>query len=254
MSADTTAVTLSGGPVISPTRREEVAMRIRRALLAGELKPGQRITEVHLAEALGVSRPTVRESLQQLIHEGLLVQVPYRGIRVAQPTWEELADIAEVRTVLETMAALKLCRDPHSPGMDAVREALRAHLGALDSGDELRSDLTHLALHQAIWEQSGSATLAKMWPVIGSHIHMASRRAWTSSSRGWISLGLPTAPDQPRLPHPRSTSCAPEPSVRSSRKERQAALTPATTGHLTAPDHAVLVETGIGAASPRPRS
>ena len=173
MSADTTAVTLSGGPVISPTRREEVAMRIRRALLAGELKPGQRITEVHLAEALGVSRPTVRESLQQLIHEGLLVQVPYKGIHVAQPTWEELADIAEVRTVLETMAALKLCRDPHSPGMDAVREALRAHLGALDSGDELRSDLTHLALHQAIWEQSGSATLAKMWPVIGSQIHMA---------------------------------------------------------------------------------
>ena len=173
MSADTAAIALSGGPIISPTRREEVAMRIRRALLAGELKPGQRITEVHLAEALGVSRPTVRESLRQLIHEGLLVQVPYKGIHVAQPTREELADIAEVRTALETMAALKLCRDPHSPGMETVREALRAHLGALDSGDELRSDLTHLALHQAIWEQSGSATLAKMWPVIGSQIHVA---------------------------------------------------------------------------------
>jgi DNA-binding GntR family transcriptional regulator len=172
MSADTATITLSGGPVISPTRREEVAMRIRRALLAGELKPGQRITEVHLAEALGVSRPTVRESLQQLIHEGLLVQVPYKGIHVAKPTWEELADIAEVRTALETMAALKLRRDPHGPGMETIREALQAHLGALDSGDELRSDLTHLALHQAIWEQSGSVTLPKIWPVIGPQIHM----------------------------------------------------------------------------------
>jgi DNA-binding GntR family transcriptional regulator len=173
MSADGTAVTLSGGPVVSPTRREEVANRIRRAILAGELKPGQRITEVHLAEALGVSRPTVRESLQQLIHEGLLIRVPYKGIHVAQPTREELADIAEIRATLETMAVLKLCRDPHSPGMDAVREALRAHLGALDSGDELRSDLTHLELHRAIWEQAGSPTLRRIWPVIGTQIHMA---------------------------------------------------------------------------------
>jgi DNA-binding GntR family transcriptional regulator len=173
MSADSAAIVLSGGPVISPTRREEVAMRIRRALLAGELKPGQRIKEVRLTEALGVSRPTVRESLRQLIHEGLLVQVPYKGIHVAQPTPEELADIAQVRATLETMAALKLRRDPHSPGMDTVREALRTHLGALDSGDAFRSDLTHQELHQAIWEQAGSATLRKVWPVIGSQIHMA---------------------------------------------------------------------------------
>jgi DNA-binding GntR family transcriptional regulator len=173
MSADTGAIALSGGPVITPTRREEAAMRIRRALLVGELRPGQRIKEVQLAEALGVSRPTLRESLQQLIHEGLLIQVPYKGIYVARPTREELADLAEVRTALETMAALKLRRDPRSPGMDAVREALRVHLGALDSGDELRSDLTHLALHQAIWEQAGSATLRKIWPVIGSQIHLA---------------------------------------------------------------------------------
>jgi len=45
MSADEAAVTLSGGMVVSPRLREEVAMRIRRALLAGELKPGQRIKE-----------------------------------------------------------------------------------------------------------------------------------------------------------------------------------------------------------------
>jgi DNA-binding GntR family transcriptional regulator len=173
MSADDAAVTLSGGAIVTPTRREEVAMRIRRAVLAGELRPGQRITESRVAEALGVSRPTLRESLQQLIHEGLLIQVPYKGIHVAQPAPEELADIAEVRVALETMAALKLSRDPHGPGMDAVREALRVHLDALDSGDELRSDMTHVELHRAIWEQAGSITLRKIWPVIASRIHLA---------------------------------------------------------------------------------
>jgi len=166
-------VTLSGGAVVTSTRREEVSSRIRRALLTGELRPGQRIKEVRLAEALGVSRPTLRESLQQLIHEGALVQVPYKGIHVAQPTPEELRDVAEVRTPLETMAALRLARDPHGPAMDGVREALRAHLAAVDSGDDLQAHVTHLALHKAIWELADSPTLRKIWPLVGSQIHIA---------------------------------------------------------------------------------
>jgi DNA-binding GntR family transcriptional regulator len=170
---DAAVVALSGGVVVSRTLRDEVAVRVRRALLAGELRPGQRIKEVHLAEALGVSRPTLRESLQQLIHEGTLVQVPYKGIYVAQPTAEELIDVAEVRQALESMAAVKLSRDPQGPSMDAVRDALQAHFDALDSGDDLRSDITHLELHRAIWEHAGSGTLRKVWHVVGSRIHLA---------------------------------------------------------------------------------
>jgi len=173
MDAQDAAVSLSGGAVVSQTLREQVARRIRRALLTGELKPGQRIKEVHLAEALGVSRPTLRESLQQLIHEGVLVQVPYKGIHVAQPTAEELADVAEVPIALETMAALKLSRDPHGAAMAAVRAALRTHLDAVDAGDDVQSDVTHLELHRTIWEQSGSLTLQKLWPLVGSQIQQA---------------------------------------------------------------------------------
>jgi DNA-binding GntR family transcriptional regulator len=170
---DAAAVTLSGGVVVTSTRREEVSSRIRRALLTGELRPGQRIKEVRLAEALGVSRPTLRESLQQLIHEGALVQVPYKGIHVARPTPEELRDVSEVRTPLETMAALRLARDPHGPAMDGVRQALQVHLVAVESGDALQSHVTHLALHQAIWEQADSPTLRKIWPLVGSQVQIA---------------------------------------------------------------------------------
>jgi DNA-binding GntR family transcriptional regulator len=170
---DAAAVTLSGGAVVTSTRREEISSRIRRALLEGELRPGQRIKEVRLAEALGVSRPTLRESLQQLIHEGALVQVPYKGIHVAQPTTEELIDVAEVRMPLETMAALRLSRDPRGPAMDGVREALRVHLAAIDSGDDLEAHVTHIALHKAIWDRADSPTLSKVWPLVGSQIHIA---------------------------------------------------------------------------------
>jgi len=167
------AVTLSGGAVVSSTRREEVSARIRRALLTGELRPGQRIKEVHLAEALGVSRPTLRESLQQLVHEGALVQVPYKGIHVAQPTPEELRDVAEVRMPLETMAALRLSRNPHGPAMEGLREALRVHLAAIESADALEAHVTHIALHKAIWDLADSPTLRKIWPLVGSQIQTA---------------------------------------------------------------------------------
>lgn len=173
MSVDAAAVTLSGGVIATSTRREEVSSRIRRALLTGELRPGQRIKEVRLAEALGVSRPTLRESLQQLIHEGALVQVPYKGIHVAQPTPEELRDVSEVRMPLETMAALRLARDPHGPAMDGVRQALQVHLAAIGSGDDLQAHITHLALHQAIWELADSPTLRKIWPLVGSQVQIA---------------------------------------------------------------------------------
>jgi biotin operon repressor len=171
MSADTAAITLGGGRVIKPTRREEVAMRIWRALLAGKLRPGQRIKEVHLAEALGVSRPTVRESLQQLIHEGLLIQVPYKGTHVAQPTREELADLAEVRATLETMAVQAApgpaqLGDGHGPGSAADpfrRPGLRRR------GDHRGDPRAHPG------------------------------KPGTSSSGDWSSLSLPRAPDHPRF-------------------------------------------------------
>ena len=99
--------------------------------------------------------------------------MPYKGIHVAQPTPEELRDIAEVRMPLETMAALRLSRDPHGPAMDGVREALASHLSAIESGDDLQAHLTHISLHKAIWDQADSPTLSKIWPLVGSQVHIA---------------------------------------------------------------------------------
>lgn len=128
---DATALT----PVNNATRREVVLDALRRAVLSGELEPGQRVKEAPLAEALGVSRPTVREAIYRLIHEGSLVQVPYKGITVAQPSPRDLLDVAEVRVSLETLAALHLAKNLDGPGMPRLREALQRHLDAIEAGD-----------------------------------------------------------------------------------------------------------------------
>lgn len=160
-------------PVSNATRREVVVDAIRRALLSGELKPGQRIKEAPLAETLGVSRPTVREAVYQLVHEGSLVQTPYKGITVADPDAQILRDVAEVRVSLETIAALHLGKDPDGEGMTQLRRALDAHLAAIRDGDLVRSDLTHLELHRTIWEGSENQMLIRIWPLVEAQIRMA---------------------------------------------------------------------------------
>lgn len=160
-------------PVSNVTRREVVLNAIRRALLSGELAPGQRVKEAPMAEALGVSRPTVREAIYQLVHEGSLEQVPYKGIRVAQPSPQDLLDVAEVRVSLETLAALHLGKNPDGPGMQKLRDALAVHLDAIEAGDLVKVDLTHLELHRTLWEGSENQMLMRIWPLVESQIRMA---------------------------------------------------------------------------------
>jgi DNA-binding GntR family transcriptional regulator len=166
-----------GAPALAPvptaTRREGVVDALRRAVLSGELRPGQRVKEVALAEALGVSRPTVREAINQLVHEGSLVQVPYKGISVAELSPQDIRDVAAVRVSLETLAALRLARDPDGPGMVRLREVLQVHLDAIHAGDPLATDLTHLELHRTLWEASDNQMLVRIWPLVESRVRMA---------------------------------------------------------------------------------
>jgi DNA-binding GntR family transcriptional regulator len=160
-------------PITNSTRREIAVATIRRALLAGELVPGQRIKETAMAAMLGISRPTVREAMNQLISEGSLVQEPYKGVRVAQPSAQDLLDVAEIRVSLETLAALRIAREPEGTAMASLRRALRRHLDALQAGDPVAASRTHLDLHRTLWEASGNRMLTKIWPLVESQIVMA---------------------------------------------------------------------------------
>lgn len=170
---ETSGAATALAPVTSTTRREVVLDAVRRALLTGELRPGQRVKESQLAETLGVSRPTVRESIYQLVHEGALEQVPYKGITVAQLSPQDILDVAEVRVSLETMAAQHLATDAEGEGMARLRTALQTHLDAIEADDPVAADLTHLALHRTLWEGSGNQMLMRVWPLVESRVRMA---------------------------------------------------------------------------------
>lgn len=78
---------------------------LRKAILEGKLKPGEWLRQESLATDLDVSQTTVREALNLLVGEGLAVRIPYRGVRVVMVSSSDLADIYEMRAVLEGIAA-----------------------------------------------------------------------------------------------------------------------------------------------------
>ena len=85
--------------------RDVVFENLREAILEGNLKPGQRLMEVQLAEQLGVSRTPIREAIRKLELEGLVVMLPRKGAYVADVSLKDIIDVLEIRASLEGLAA-----------------------------------------------------------------------------------------------------------------------------------------------------
>ncbi len=85
--------------------RDRVLDALEQALIAGVLKPGDRVVEAEIARDAGISRGPVREAIQQLVGEGILVSVPNRGTFVARWTERDVAETYSMRALLESYAA-----------------------------------------------------------------------------------------------------------------------------------------------------
>ena len=160
-------------PVTSVIRRDAVLSQLRNAILTNRLKPGERIREVQLARDLGVSRPTLREAIYQLIHEGLLVQEPHKGVTVAEIDAATITDIAVVRAALETIAAKAIATDKDDAAREKLRQVWITYDEAAASGDTVRENEAHMELHRTVWMASHNSMLERIWPIVSASVNLA---------------------------------------------------------------------------------
>ncbi len=109
----------------APSRAELVTDALRRAILGGQLQPGQALVEQELASLLGVSKTPVREALKSLASSGLVVMNAYRGALVRKVDKDLVRSVYELREVLEPHAMKRALTAGAIP-LDLAREALVA--------------------------------------------------------------------------------------------------------------------------------
>ena len=107
---------LTGSVGAIPLRTAAVLDAIKRAILAGELRPGQGLVEAELAQRLGVSKTPVREALKTLAGAGLVTMSPYRGATVRAIDADTARSIYDMRLLLEPEAVLRAAGDADSEG------------------------------------------------------------------------------------------------------------------------------------------
>ncbi|MFI8993668.1 GntR family transcriptional regulator [Streptomyces sp. NPDC053542] len=162
--------------------RAQILSALRDALLSGELAPGAVYSAPALAESFGVSPTPVREAMQQLATEGAVEVVPNRGFRIAERTPRDLAELAEVRAMLEVPTVLRLARTLSPERWEELRPLAAATVTAAGHGDCVAYAEADRAFHRALLALTGNRQLTLVaddvqrrtaWPCGGTRVGVA---------------------------------------------------------------------------------
>ncbi|MFE7749138.1 GntR family transcriptional regulator [Streptomyces sp. NPDC057428] len=160
--------------------RGQILDALRSALVDGELTPGEVYSAPALGTRFGVSATPVREAMQQLAVEGAVEVVPNRGFRVSERGPRELAELAEVRALIEVPVMLRLARTVPAGSWYALRPLADATVAAAAVGDRAGYAESDRAFHRAVLELSGNAQLVQ----VADDLHRRSQWALSTSTAG----------------------------------------------------------------------
>ncbi|MFB6712029.1 GntR family transcriptional regulator [Streptomyces sp. NPDC056237] len=151
--------------------RGQILDALRAALVDGQLVPGQVYSAPALGARFGVSATPVREAMQQLAIEGAVEVVPNRGFRVSRRGPRELAELAEVRALIEVPVMLRLARTVPSARWCALRPLAEATVAAAAVGDRAGYAESDRAFHGAVLALCGNEQLV----MVADELHRRSQ-------------------------------------------------------------------------------
>jgi DNA-binding GntR family transcriptional regulator len=151
---------------------DNVTERLRRALLAGDIKPGERIKVAELEKSFGVSHIPIREAVRRLESEGLIVTLPQRAAVAAGVDLDDLAGLYDLRRIIECEVIRRSVETMSDEQVEVVRTALEALEAVAQDHDSPQFWDLHRDFHWALLEPGASAWIQR---VLGQ-IWLASQR------------------------------------------------------------------------------
>lgn len=165
---------------------DRVRDELRRLIISGALEPGQPLNEKHIAEQLGVSRSPVREALQRLVAERLLIAERNKAVTVKEFTEDDIREIYDARIAIENHAAAAVIAA--GPGKvaevcDRLTAALQTLQTALDTGDRLEIAQADLEFHQQLVRCGGNSRLTEAYLLLSAE---------TVTCMTWLEIAKPS--------------------------------------------------------------
>ncbi|MFC4173994.1 FadR/GntR family transcriptional regulator [Microvirga sp. GCM10011540] len=180
----------------APSLADTLALRLRDEIVSGRLRPGERLaTEQQISETYGVSRPTVREAIGRLKHDGLVVTRQGAGAFVADPgavsvfrlDVADFTDKEEIRNIVELLMAIEASATEHAAARRSdkdlrnIQAQLDAMQAAIDRGEPgVEEDL---AFHRSIIEATGNPFFRDLSDFLDRRVRTFIRTARANTAR-----------------------------------------------------------------------
>jgi DNA-binding GntR family transcriptional regulator len=158
--------------MLAPSSRilsEHVARQLRGAIINDQLRPGQRIVEREIAEAMQTSRGPVRDALLLLEREGLVVRYPHRGTFVTELSLEDAEEIYTLRQAIEGLAVEYVLQRATSEDLDGLDEQVQEMAAEVEAGYDLgKATELDLEFHRTLCRISGHRRLLEAWEALSA--------------------------------------------------------------------------------------
>ncbi len=145
--------------------KEDIFDALLEKIISGQYKPGDWLRQEDIASQLGVSMTPVREALDLLDAAGLAERVPYRGVRVPEPTHEEIAESYVTRLLLEKAVNRAAALNREQAHVDALKRIVSQAKKLIRLDDMSASRKLSGNFHFTVVEAAKNSTLARVYKV-----------------------------------------------------------------------------------------
>jgi len=149
---------------------------IEHLILSGALRPGERLTEAHLSQRLGVSRGPIRDAFRMLEEDGLVRQEKNRGAFVRDIALDEAAEIYDLRAAMDQLVGRRLAGALAPPQLKALRAQVETMDQSARAGDADTYHRLNLQFHDTLVEFAGNRKLAAIYRKLVKELALFRRR------------------------------------------------------------------------------
>lgn len=142
---------------------EVIVDRLRKAIITNELKPCDRLTELTLSSQLGVSRSPIREALQVLKADGLVIEAHNRGCYVWNPTATDVDEIFSLRAMIEALASEWLIEHLKDEDIQCLEAMIDEQRLAIENNDLFGLIESDKRFHEYLVNHSNHSRLKDLW-------------------------------------------------------------------------------------------